>query len=150
MKHIIKQYLTSANNAVVRVREYLLGKGFKIADAKRNIVVVNGKTYQLTVTGVHETQATCRQFNLHLDGIITLWMVNGCFYVYSKGQLNIGNRTRQLAGIDYYDVQAKEKFKEEHLIQGIIPITSDRYRKLASGAVSEAKEEIENFLDNIK
>jgi hypothetical protein len=148
MIQIIEKHLTTPNNVLGEVKKELQKYGFQVPGGIKGKIYVKDKLYSLTTTSYKLDYPDARQYDSSLEGLVTLWLKDGNFYIFEKELLNAGVITREFKGDISTQVRSKVNFGNSYLLDGMRILDKQDYKDLISNAIESVKSsyEIEKYV----
>ena len=147
MRELIKKRTLSPNNVASQTKRILKENGFEIPSGSKSRVIVNNKRYTLTTTGYKEDYPDARQYDTSSQGLVTLWLRDGNFYIYDRFNLNYGSTTREMGEKEFVQVVTSMKFENSNLLDTIPKMTG--YKKIVTDGLDDAICEVREILNYI-
>jgi hypothetical protein len=138
----------SPNNVASETKRLLRDNGFIIPKGMKSRVIVNNKEYTLTTTSYKQDTPDARQYDTSTNGLVTLWLRDGIFYIYDRFLLDYGSSTRELGPDEFVQVIAELKFSDEFILNNSnIP---KNYREDVVNGLKDATAKTSEILKYIK
>ena len=149
MRKLIKKRTLSPNNVATETKRILREEGFLIPKGIKSRVVVNNKEYTLTTTGYKQDTPDARQYDTGTNGLVTLWLRDGNFYIFDRFDLNYGSTTREMGPDEFVQVITKMNFEQKYLLDNMRILTRDEYIKYVLNGLKDTEEKIQEILEYI-
>ena len=149
MRQLIKKRTLSPNNVAAETKRLLRENGFTIPKGIKSRVMVNNKEYTLTTTSYKLDNPDARQYDTSTQGLVTLWLRDGNYYIYDRFNLGYGSSTRELGKDEFVQVIATMKFEKIDMLTSIIPRTRANYLKDVNSGLADASLEFSEILKYI-
>ncbi len=147
MRELIKKRTLSPNNVAFQTKRILKNNGFDIPKGLKSRVIVNNKQYTLTTTGYKEEFPDARQYDTSSQGLVTLWLRDGNFYIYDRFNLNYGSTTREMGEKEFVQIISSLRFEDMYLLDNIPKMTN--YKYIVTAGLNDAICEVRDILKYI-
>ena len=151
MKQLHRKRSLSQNNATSEAKRILRHHGFTTAKGNKGRVTVNGKEYVLTYTSYKSDGPDARQYDTSTEGLVSLWLADGNFYIFDRFELGYKKATRELGTHEFVQVDRRDAlFDTAHLLDTVPVQDKVKYRKDVEDGVAEACVEQQEILKYLK
>jgi len=151
MKQLHKKRSLSPNNVTSETKRILSSHGFAVAKGNKGRVTVNRKEYTLTTTSYKLDGPDARQYDTSTEGLVTLWLADGNYYIFDRFELGYKAATRELGADEFVQVDSLDSlFDTDHLLSTIPVQDKLKYRKSVEDGLSEACVEQQEILSYLK
>jgi len=151
MKQLHKKRSLSPNNVTSEVKRILRHHGFTTAKGNKGRVTVNGKEYVLTYTSYKSDGPDARQYDTSAEGLVTLWLADGNYYIFDRFELGYKKATRELGTHEFVQIDKLDAiFDTDHLLDTVPVQNKLEYRKNVEDGIAEACVEQQEILNHLR